>query len=142
MSDGSRPGSPAPSSTNGFTRHPLLSTPLYAFALPPELLQILSLRSPLGGVARPAPGQLPEEEGADEEDEEDDAHPTEKDENGIPSTALGCNICRADRFESIQEQRTHFSSDWHRYNVKRKMEDKSTVDHTQWEGLVDCQCSV
>lgn len=114
------------SGTSTPTRHPWLSGgPLYAFTLPPELLDILTLRS-LTGQA--------DNKGDDRKKavEDDTAHSYEQ-------TALGCNLCQVGTFESLPEQRAHFSSDWHRFNVKRKLDNKDPVAEDQWDNLVDCK---
>jgi len=39
-------------------------------------------------------------------------------------------------FESQTEQRLHFKSDWHRFNVKLRSNGKSAVDEAEFERLV------
>lgn len=110
-------------------KHPLLSNgPLYAFALPQELLQVLALRSPLGGHSAVGSTNSNGDAAKDE--------PPSSTVNGAVS-ALGCSLCHVQTFESLPEQRSHFSSDWHRYNVKRKLANKSAVRENEWEGLVE-----
>lgn len=121
------------SSANGVAqKHPLLSNaPLYAFSLPQELLQGLALRSPLGGHSAVGPSSTSANgNGSTEPVDENSAS------NGAVS-ALGCSLCHVQTFESLPEQRSHFSSDWHRYNVKRKLANKPAVRESEWEGLVE-----
>ena len=54
-----------------------------------------------------------------------------------PSGTLGCQSCPNTLFETVEEQRTHFKSDWHRYNAKARMEGKAIVDAEQWENMVE-----
>jgi hypothetical protein len=108
----------------------LSAGPLYAFALPQELLQVIALRSPLGGHAsteQPA-GEVTD---ASKNDDGSSNHAKSR------ISALGCNLCGADTFDDIAEQRSHFTTDWHRYNVKRRLANKSTVGEHEWEGLVE-----
>ena len=123
------------SSANGVAqKHPVLSNgPLYAFSLPQELLQVLALRSPLGGHS--AVGSSSASTSANGHGSTDPV-----DENSTANgavSALGCSLCHVQTFESLPEQRSHFSSDWHRYNVKRKLANKPAVRESEWEGLVE-----
>ena len=54
-----------------------------------------------------------------------------------PVGSLSCQSCPNTLFESVEEQRTHFKSDWHRYNAKARMEGKGVVDAEQWENMVE-----
>ena len=114
--------------------------PLYAFSLPQEILQQLALRSPLGGHAAvtPAGGEAPQSEQQEGQDEREGQEQQSVDGTESSEAAgLGCSLCRSNRFESIQDQRHHFSSDWHRYNVKRRLAGKPAVNEEDWEGMVE-----
>ncbi|KVH90302.1 Ankyrin repeat-containing protein [Cynara cardunculus var. scolymus] len=57
-----------------------------------------------------------------------------KDKNVSTSERLTCNTCKAS-FESLQDQRSHFKSDFHRFNVKLTVAGKDTVkedDFDEW----------
>ena len=54
-----------------------------------------------------------------------------------PIGSLTCQSCPQTLFESVEEQRAHFKSDWHRYNSKARMEGKAVVDAEQWENMVE-----
>lgn len=47
---------------------------------------------------------------------------------------LTCNTCKAE-FESLIEQRSHFKSDFHRFNVKLSLAGKSTVKEEDFDEL-------
>ena len=57
--------------------------------------------------------------------------------------ALTCHVCRvgvaahAERFADVEEQREHFKTDWHRYNVHRSVQQKPSVTRTQFEQLLE-----
>lgn len=51
-------------------------------------------------------------DGTDGHDEEDKSS-----RNGVGLTRWTCNTCKTE-FESLQDQRSHFKSDLHRFNVK------------------------
>ena len=123
-----------PPTASPLTRHPLLAAgPLYAFSLPIELLQVISLRSPLGehtgnGAVNGSDGEV-------------DGKGKKKARESIAldgeHTAMGCSLCSVKSFESIGDQRKHFSSDWHRYNIKRRVANKASADIQEWERLVE-----
>lgn len=132
----SRSASPSPGAKPAAPpKHDLLNHgPLYAFALPRELLQLITLRSPLGGhAAAPATSNdqtLVKAAGGIPADSVNDVRSSTQ-------AALACSSCGIADFEDIAEQRSHFSSDLHRYNVKRKLANKPPVDQQEWEQLVD-----
>lgn len=109
---------PSSSSHVDFSRFPLLSKPLYAFSLPPELLDILTLRS-LAGL--PAPTDLDPNKNSDDDNDDDDQSRDSLSKPGDGSAAGGsltCQTCLGTTFSTVQEQRSHFKSDWHRYNTR------------------------
>ena len=94
--------------------------PLYAFALPDELLQSLVLRTIHQAV--------PIEEATHDEPVSQEA-----------TTSLGCSACSVLAFASVADQRRHFRSDWHRYNAKLRTAGKSGIPEDQFDGLIDSQ---
>jgi hypothetical protein len=53
------------------------------------------------------------------------------------ASSLTCNTCGAISFESRDDQRSHFNTDWHRYNIKRKVVlDVKPVTFEEFEGLL------
>ncbi|KAG6813828.1 hypothetical protein H0H92_006772 [Tricholoma furcatifolium] len=58
----------------------------------------------------------------------------------ISSTTSGartCNVCTGASFVSLDEQRAHFRSDWHRYNVKTRLAGGSSVTESAFSQLVE-----
>lgn len=52
-------------------------------------------------------------------------------------TQLTCSFCKVD-FKSGVDQREHYKSDWHRYNLKRNMRGKDPITEEQFnEGSSD-----
>ncbi|OBZ73505.1 Protein VMS1 [Grifola frondosa] len=51
--------------------------------------------------------------------------------------ARACNICLGITFVDVEEQRVHFRSDWHRYNVKMRLNGGNVVAESQFAQLVD-----
>ncbi|KZP01617.1 hypothetical protein CALVIDRAFT_474488 [Calocera viscosa TUFC12733] len=99
-------------------KHPLLQRPLQIFNLPAEIVDTLSIRtSALSPPREPTP-------------------PPAEDQRET-STSFACNVCLGATFVDVQEQREHFKSDWHRYNVKLRMSSKSAVTEEDFNGIVD-----
>ena len=48
-------------------------------------------------------------------------------------TCLACQVA----FESAEGQRTHYRSDWHRYNLKRKVAELPPVSNSQFQRKAD-----
>jgi hypothetical protein len=89
-------------------RYPLLQKPLYVYTLPQELLNILSVRS--------VQAVVPEFESKDAEKTTTKATFSTLDVSQPGS--LSCQTCLNIAFPTLDEQRAHFRSDWHRYNAK------------------------
>ncbi|KAK7031385.1 bVLRF1 domain-containing protein [Favolaschia claudopus] len=56
------------------------------------------------------------------------------------STTTGsraCNVCNGVAFTDVEEQRAHFRSDWHRYNVKTRINGGQSVSELEFSKLVD-----
>lgn len=102
----SRP--PTSTTTN---RHPLLSRSLSVYSIPPPLLDILTVRSIQAGEPI-----IPETE------EDGEKEPSVVDEPVGTGSSLTCQTCLGTSFASLDEQRAHFKSDWHRYNAKVTLE--------------------
>ena len=68
-------------------------------------------------------------EAAEQLDAEQEAQPA-------GATCIACGV-GAPGFRSAEEQRAHFKTDWHRYNVKRRLEGQPHVSRDQFEGMAD-----
>ncbi|KAI0077718.1 hypothetical protein K474DRAFT_1642714 [Panus rudis PR-1116 ss-1] len=53
------------------------------------------------------------------------------------ASARACNICLGATFQDVDQQRAHFRSDWHRYNVKMRLKGSDPVSENQFAKLVD-----
>lgn len=58
------------------------------------------------------------------------------------STSRGCITCNVQSFPSTAEHRSHFRSDWHRYNMKMSLlgNQKPPVDEVQFNEMLECRC--
>lgn len=102
------------------TPNSILSRPLNVYALPQELLDHLTVRS----IQAETPNDAPVE-----------ATPRAKSDHHS-NGSLRCQACPDVGFETVEEQRTHFKSDWHRYNVKARLTGRA-VTADEWEGMVE-----
>ncbi|KAM6600958.1 hypothetical protein CsatA_020567 [Cannabis sativa] len=64
----------------------------------------------------------------------DEAEEENRSQNTIISTRWTCNTCKTE-FESLKDQRSHFKSDIHRFNVKLSLAGKNTVKEDDFEEL-------
>ncbi|KAJ7224461.1 hypothetical protein GGX14DRAFT_425746 [Mycena pura] len=55
-----------------------------------------------------------------------------------PTTgSRACNVCNGATFTDVEEQRLHFRSDWHRYNVKTRLNGGPPVSELEFSKLID-----
>lgn len=75
--------------------------------------------------------------------ESDEEHleeiPVDKEGNNsattMPITKLFCRSCNV-RFTELSEQRVHYTLDWHRYNIKRKMNGIASVTEAKFDEMI------
>lgn len=97
------------------------------YAIPPELLEALSVRSIQSqGEATAEPGNV----------EQPEAQPPAV----VSSSELGCQTCPGASFSTPEDQRAHFKTDWHRYNAKAKLSGSKTVTADGFDNVVDGGC--
>ena len=48
-----------------------------------------------------------------------------------------CNICQGVSFLDVDQQRAHFRTDWHRYNIKTRLNGGKPVSEPAFAQLVD-----
>ncbi|KAL4063165.1 hypothetical protein V8B97DRAFT_1955867 [Scleroderma yunnanense] len=93
----------------------------HVFSLPLDLLDTLTPRNLISSQAAPqeppSPPIVPQEQ--------------------APSSSRSCNICLGAAFVDVDEQRSHFRSDWHRYNVKIRLKGGEPVAESTFAQLVD-----
>lgn len=102
--------------------------PLYAYSIPNDLLEILKLRS------------------VDAQDEDIDAATEKVEIEGDKQPAVTtdtqqrkkyfCSTTQAS-FDTIEELRMHFHSDWYRYCVKLKADGRDPVSEDEFEEMLD-----
>ena len=99
-----------------------MSPSIHAFSLPPSLHQNITLRSYLSQKTTSIP-----------EKEDLSSQPRTTPISG----ARACNVCLGATFLDVEEQRTHFRSDWHRYNVKVRLRGGNSISEEDFAKLVD-----
>jgi hypothetical protein len=98
----------------------------HIFNLPPELLQTLTLRNLLNHQSLPTKSDPPSD--------------SQVELTNNPSGSRACNICLDVSFANVDEQRRHFRSDWHRYNVKVRLNGGQSVAEAAFNSMVDGEC--
>ncbi|KAI6104002.1 hypothetical protein EDD16DRAFT_1558702 [Pisolithus croceorrhizus] len=53
------------------------------------------------------------------------------------TSARSCNVCLGTAFADVDDQRSHFRSDWHRYNVKIRLKGGDPVSESVFAQLVE-----
>lgn len=96
----------------------------HVFSLPQELLDTLIPRNIFNQAKSPVRADSPEV-------------PEPPPSFNVGSNARVCNVCPGAAFVDVDEQRAHFRTDWHRYNVKLRIGGSKTVSAAQFSHLVD-----
>ncbi|KAF1812548.1 hypothetical protein P152DRAFT_435795 [Eremomyces bilateralis CBS 781.70] len=97
---------------------------LYLFDLPKELLETLTLASTYTAVS-PTTEYHPKPKA--------DPLKSEAADQTIKSTS--CGLC-SQTFANLQEQREHVRSDYHRYNLKRKIKAQPAITEAEFDRLI------
>ncbi|KAJ2964171.1 hypothetical protein NQ176_g10812 [Zarea fungicola] len=107
--------------------------PLYAYDLPPPLLNSIILRDDTE-----APAFLPQPEPETERPNSPGAKSTDSSSSDA-SLSVGsqsCSMCGL-TFTNVLDQRGHLKSDLHNYNLKQKLRGKKTATETEFEKLIE-----
>ncbi|CAE7154449.1 unnamed protein product [Rhizoctonia solani] len=97
---------------------------IHLFNIPANLLEVLSLRES-SLVANPPPAASPKRPATPQ--------------SALTGSTPSCTVCVGANLSDVKEQRAHFRSDWHRYNVKLRLQDAShqPVSEEQFTKLVE-----
>ena len=104
--------------------NPYIRRPLHVFDLPPELLHTLTLEG------RDATQQEPAQKAALNDAVQDGSTPSEDGSN-----SKACAICHVS-FNTVEEQRQHVKSDFHRYNLKMNLKQLPLVDEATFIRMI------
>lgn len=105
----------------------ILSRPISVYSIPPSLLDALTVRSIQAQT-------LPQQVATDTQQPESAA---EQEPTTTASSSLGCQTCPGASFDTPEDQRAHFKSDWHRYNAKAKVGGQKIVTADEWDNMVE-----
>jgi hypothetical protein len=109
----------------------------HLFALPAPLLETLTPRNDISLRDLTQKSEpVADEGGAAKIDE----FASSRDPTIAPtSTTSGrsCNVCQGTSFANVEDQRNHFRSDWHRYNVKLRLNGKDVVAESEFNRLIE-----
>lgn len=94
----------------------------HLFSLPRDLLDTLIPRNVLSQPQEPTAPSLQE---------------SPPPQSQPASGSRACNICLGSVFVDVEDQRAHFRSDWHRYNVKARLGGGEPVSESDFAQLVD-----
>lgn len=106
----------------------ILNRSMSVYTLPPALLDSLAVRSI---QSQNQHNQRQEEEAAQKQPPP-----------AASASGLGCQACPGASFDTPEEQRAHFKSDWHRYNAKAKLLQGTAVTADEWDKLADGEFSI
>lgn len=105
--------------------------PLYAYSLPNDLLELLKLRS-VGAQDEDVEANSEEE---DEQELKKDSQ-ADKEQSGPKRKKYFCSTTQAS-FDTIEELRMHFHSDWYRYCVRLKADGNEPVSEEAFDEMMD-----
>ena len=108
----------------------------HLFALPTPLLETLTPRNDISSRDLTQRSQ-PATDGHDTAkiDEPSSRDPTTASTSA--TSGRSCNVCQGASFSNVDDQRNHFRSDWHRYNVKLRLNGKDAVVESQFTQLIE-----
>lgn len=60
--------------------------------------------------------------------------------DAAPQQLFTCITCHVG-FREAEDQRAHYRTEWHRYNLKRKVADMRPVSQGDFEARAHCACT-
>ena len=97
---------------------------LSAYQIPDQILNCLAVRSIQ----------------ANEQDSAAQRHAAKASQSSADGTGgggLSCQTCPGVTFGSVEEQRGHFKTDWHRYNAKARLQGGNALPAEEWDNMVE-----
>ncbi|WVF65785.1 hypothetical protein IAT40_000519 [Kwoniella sp. CBS 6097] len=112
----------------------ILSRGVSVYSIPQQILSTLSVRS-IQAQVQPEPENNPSKTPAA------DVPSSAPGPAAGAGAALSCQTCPNAGFDTVEEQRAHFKSDWHRYNAKAKLTGR-TVGQEEFDNMVEGVSSI
>ncbi|KAK3844539.1 MAG: hypothetical protein J3R72DRAFT_398006 [Linnemannia gamsii] len=119
--------------------------PLSVFFLPQDLIASLVPQAPTDtlGLLTPLPVEQPTSTTRDSSSSPYSSN-TPAVATSLDSAVPSCRICGIANLESVEKQREHVRLDWHRYNLKQQLLDKSArpITEQQFENMIQDLSSI
>ncbi|KAG0375982.1 hypothetical protein BGX24_008417, partial [Mortierella sp. AD032] len=119
--------------------------PLSVFFLPQDLIASLVPQAPTDtlGLLTPIPIEQPKSTTRDSSSSPYSSN-TPAVATSLDSAVPSCRICGIANLESVEKQREHVRLDWHRYNLKQQLLDKSArpINEQQFENMIQDLSSI
>lgn len=103
------------------------STKYHVFSLPPELLDAL--------IPRHIPSNQSSSTQETVESQDSPLAPAN-------ASSRSCGTCLGTSFNDIEQQRAHFRSDWHRYNVNTRLNGGTPVGEGEFTRLAEGKLAI
>ena len=108
----------------------------HLFGLPTPLLESLTPRNDIS--SRDLTQQSQPAAGGNDTTKIEETQPRDPTTVSTSTTSgRSCNVCQGASFANVDDQRNHFRSDWHRYNVKLRLNGKDVVAESQFAHLIE-----
>ena len=107
----------------------------HLFALPKSLLETLTPRDDISSrdlIQQPQPAV-----DGDNTAKIVESSPDTTTRSTSETSGRSCNVCQETSFANVDDQRNHFRSDWHRYNVKLRLNGKDAIAENKFAQLVE-----
>lgn len=122
------------------------TTPLSVFFLPQDLITSLVPQAPTDslGLFPPLPHESTRDTATTNTNNDTDGATAQRSATSLDSAVPSCRICGIANFESVEKQREHVRLDWHRYNLKQQLLDKSArpITEQQFENMIQDLSSI
>ncbi|KAG0295994.1 hypothetical protein BGZ96_010415 [Linnemannia gamsii] len=121
------------------------ATPMSLFFLPQDLITSLVPQAPTDtlGLLPPVPLE-PTHDKSNNADADNTTAQKPAVATSLDSAVPSCRICGIANLESVEKQREHVRLDWHRYNLKQQLLDKSArpITEQQFENMIQDLSSI
>ncbi|KAG0073930.1 hypothetical protein BGZ90_011186 [Linnemannia elongata] len=122
------------------------TTPLSVFFLPQDLITSLVPQAPTDslGLLPPLPHESTRDTATTNTNNDTDGAAAQRSATSLDSAVPSCRICGIANLESVEKQREHVRLDWHRYNLKQQLLDKSArpITEQQFENMIQDLSSI
>ncbi|KAH7026832.1 hypothetical protein BKA57DRAFT_421727 [Linnemannia elongata] len=122
------------------------TTPLSVFFLPQDLITSLVPQAPTDslGLFPPLPHESTRDTATTNTNNDTDGATAQRSATSLDSAVPSCRICGIANLESVEKQREHVRLDWHRYNLKQQLLDKSArpITEQQFENMIQDLSSI